>query len=130
MRFADLKELIGIPYDKVNYDCADFVVDVQKRVFDRDVQFPTKRPRGQEGERRLENLSKEYVQKTDSPKDGDLVLMYDFGRSYPSHVGVYFWLSHEGWVFHSNSKNGSSVLHRVRDLPEFGVRIEGYYQWL
>jgi len=33
------------------------------------------------------------------------------------------------WVLHSNERNGCSVLHRVRDLPEFGLRIEGIYTW-
>jgi len=66
---------------------------------------------------------------TDSPHDGDLVLMTETPHKRPGHAGVFFYLAHEGWVLHSNEKSGCSVLHRVRDLPAFGLRIEGYYAW-
>ena len=45
------------------------------------------------------------------------------------HVGVYFWIAHEAWVLHCNEKTECSVLHRVRDLPSYGVPIEGFYKW-
>ncbi len=59
------------------------------------------------------------------PADGDLVLMYDHGQRRPGHAGVYFFLAHEGWVLHGNEKNGCSVPHRVRELPQMGPKDRG-----
>lgn len=127
MRLADVERFTGIPYCEQTMDCADFVVLVQRELFGRDFRLPSGRPRGARGQLALGDLSKPYGTRTDTPADGDLVLMFERGR--PAHVGVYFWLAYEPYVLHSCERIGESVLHRARDLPDFGAPIEGFYTW-
>lgn len=129
MRLADVERFVAIPYDEREFDCADLVALVQRELFGRDVQMPGRRPRGVEGQAALGELSQPYGQRTATPQDGDLVLMIEHGQKRPGHAGVYFWLGHEGHCLHSNERNGCSVIHKIRDLPDFGLRIEGYYRW-
>ncbi|WP_414553447.1 peptidoglycan endopeptidase [Stenotrophomonas forensis] len=130
MRLAEVEKFVGIPYDEDGFDCADLVVLVQLQLFGRVITLPGRRPRGLQGAAELGALSRPYAHRRDGPpEDGDLVLMIDQGHRNPGHAGVFFFLAHEGWVLHSNERNGCSVLHRVRDLPDFGLRIEGYYAW-
>jgi hypothetical protein len=129
MRLGDIERFVAIPYDERVCDCADLVVLVQAEMFGRQVRMPGRRPRGMEGQAALGELSESYARKTDTPGDGDLVLMIEHGQKRPGHAGVFFFLAHEGWVLHSNERNGCSVLHRVRELPDYGLRIEGYYAW-
>ncbi|MFC9523289.1 hypothetical protein ACFTQ9_20950 [Bacillus velezensis] len=104
MRLADVEKFVGVPYDADCFDCADLVVLVQLQLFGRLITLPGRRPRGAQGAAELGTLSRPY--------------------------GVFFFLAHEGWVLHSNERNGCSVLHRVRELPGFGLRIEGFYSWV
>ncbi|WP_295567078.1 peptidoglycan endopeptidase [uncultured Stenotrophomonas sp.] len=124
-----VERFVGVPYDEASMDCADLVVLVQRELFGREVRMPGRRPRGTEGQAALGSLSMPLCRPTERPSDGDLVLMTEAPHKRPGHAGVFFFLAHEGWVLHSNERNGCSVLHRVRDLPDFGLRIEGYYTW-
>jgi len=122
-----LDRFIAIPYCERTFDCADLVMLVQRDVFGREVSLPSARPRGLRGAAQVGDLSRQFARRTDRPRDGDLVLMIE--RARPAHVGVYFWLAHEAWVLHANERNGCSVLHRLRELPEFGLTVEGIYTW-
>ena len=128
MRLADVERYTEIPYCEDTLDCADFVALVQRELFGRHIQLPNGRPRGTRGQLSLGELSKAYGVRTDDPRNGDLVLMTEHGRA--AHAGVYFWLAHEAYVLHSSERIGCSVLHRARDLPEFGAPIEGFYAWV
>lgn len=130
MRASEIDRFIGLSYDPASFDCADLVAQVQRELFGRVVQMPARRPRGAAGQAVIGELSKAYAVPTAAPVDGDLVLMFDKGQSRPGHVGVFFHLAHEGWVLHTTSALGSSWLHRVRELPDYGARIEGYYSWV
>lgn len=131
MRTADAERFTAIPYDAASFDCADLVALVQRELFGREVAMPSRRPRGAQGSAELGSMSRQYASPREGPpQDGDLVLMFDHGERSPGHAGVFFYLAHEGWVLHSNESNGCSVLHRVRDLPGFGLRIEGIYTWV
>lgn len=127
MRLADVERLVGVPYCADTLDCADFVVLVQRELFGREVIVPNGRPRGVRGQLALGELSRSYATRTEEPQDGDLVLMFEDGVL--GHVGVYFFLAHEGWVLHSCEKVGESIFHRVRELPDWGAPIEGFYRW-
>lgn len=127
MRLADLTPYQGVAYCQDSMDCADFVAFVQRELFGRAVVLPNGRPRGARGQLALGELSKSYAARTEQPEEGDLVLMYEHGRA--GHAGVYFWIAHEAWVLHSCERIGESILHRVRDLPDFGAPIEGFYRW-
>ena len=128
MRLADVERFRGIPYDEDEMDCADVVVLVQRELFGREVHLPNGRPRGRRGQLELGELSKAYATRTETPRDGDLVVMFEHG--VPGHVGVYFWLAHDAWVLHSTERIGCSELHLARELPNWGARIEGYYSWV
>lgn len=131
MRLADVERFTAIPYDAETFDCADLVVQVQRELFGRSVVMPGRRPRGARGAAELGDLSAPYARRRDGPpQDGDLVLMFDHGQRSPGHAGVFFFLAHEGWVLHSNEQNACSVLHRVREIDGFGLRIEGFYEWV
>lgn len=128
---ADVERFVGIPYDEDEFDCADLVALVQRELFGRDVSLPQRRARGTAGQAVIGQQSREYARpRIGTPQDGDLVLMFEHAQKRPGHAGVFFFLAHEGWVLHTNESNGCSVLHRVRDLPEFGARIEGFYSWV
>ncbi|WP_428992631.1 peptidoglycan endopeptidase [Pseudoxanthomonas winnipegensis] len=125
-----VEKFVGIPYDEDDFDCADFVAHVQRQLFEREVRLAHARPRGVEGQAALGELSKAYaVPREGKPHDGDLVLMFEIGQKRPGHAGVYFRLAHEDWVLHSNERNTCSVLHRVRELDSWGLKVEGYYSW-
>jgi len=129
MRASQVEPYTCIPYDDESMDCADLVVLVQRELFGRHVRMPNARPRGAAGQAVIGVLSRAYAEPTASPVDGDLVLMFDKGRPRPSHAGTYFFIAHEPWVLHTSSRLGLSVLHRVRELPDYGARIEGFYRW-
>lgn len=124
-----VNQLVGIPYDPHNFDCADFVIMVQKEIFGRIIELPASRPRRAAGQRKMVSISQSYVEPTDSPVDGDLVLMTCMGSKWPDHVGVYFTLDYEPWVLHCNESDGHSVLHRLRELSDFSVKASGFYRW-
>lgn len=130
MRLGDIEKFTLIPYDEQTFDCADLVMLVQRELFGRQVQLPGQRPRGAAGQAAIGEMSMPYARRTETPQDGDLVLMIEHGHKRPGHAGVSFYLAHEQWVLHANEKTGCSILHRARDLPDFGLRIEGYYTWV
>lgn len=121
------EQYVGIPYDENEFDCADLVVQVQRELFGRDVRLPNGRPRGVRGQLALGDLSKSYGTRTETPVDGDLVLMLHKGAA--GHAGVYFRIGGEPWVLHANETNGMAVLHRLRELPLWGAQVEGVYRW-
>jgi hypothetical protein len=121
------ERFVGVQYAE-DFDCADFVAMVRLELHDHEIDMPNGRPRGRAGQLALGELSRQYADPTDDPRDGDLVLMRrSVGRT--GHVGLFYRIDGEGWVLHSNETNGMSVLHRVRDLAGWGARIEGYYRW-
>jgi len=122
-----LDRFIAIPYCEHTFDCADLVMLVQRELFGRDIRLPGARQRGLRGVAKVGEVSRQLAARTQTPKDGDLVLMIEHAR--PSHVGVWFWRAHEAWVLHANERNGCSVLHRLRELPQFGLTVEGVYRW-
>lgn len=121
---------VGMPFDPDTFDCADLVVLVQRELFGREVALPNGRHRGTRGQTTLAGETQAQAVRTDTPQDGDLVLMLDDTLRFPGHVGVWFNIAHEGWVLHAHKRTRMAVLHRARDLAGFGAPIEGTYTWL
>ena len=125
----EVRKYAGMTYSD-DFDCADFVVYFVRDFFGKDVWLPGTRPRGDDADQHLSEMSKAFGERTDDPQDGDFVLMQNIGDTTPTHGGVYLVLNGEPCVFHSTKKSGGSVIHRVRQLPRIGLKIEGIYKWL
>lgn len=135
MNAIDLDQFVGIPHT-LEHDCCDLAIEVSERLFNRKMDLPRNRPRPRDDNfrhyaRDVKVASEQLAVRItpEEAQDGDLIFMFDGGSRYPTHVGTYFKLSHEGWVLHSTQALGHSSLHRLRDLPRLSLRIEGYYRW-
>jgi hypothetical protein len=63
---------------------------------------------------------------TESPADGDAVLLRVFGRA--QHVGLLCLIRGERWLVH-NQKGQGVTRARLRDLAKHGYEVEGFYAW-
>lgn len=119
---------ISIPYKKMH--CSAFAEYVLKDKFNIDFKFP-------QSEGTIFNQSEQikkhipefsyYPEKTDSPKDGDLVLMH--GKRLMCHVGLYVEIKGIGYVLHSESSIGCACLHKINQIKLYGYSVEGIYRW-
>lgn len=120
-------DYVGRKYIIGEYDCAHLVEDIQREVFDREINLPTSR----DGEtiralsKQIDSVKQIYATQTDNPKDGDCVLMK--ARNILNHIGVYFEKNGIGYVIHNMRNVGSVCTHKMRDLEKFGLKIEGIY---
>lgn len=124
------QQYIGEPYVLGDADCARLVARVRREVYKlpvpSDVEVDRAASRlGRVGQ--MGDLVAMYGQRTDSPEEGDVVLM--ICRSRPSHVGVYCEVDNEPCVLHAMENAGMVVLHRIRDLPKVLLTVEGFYKW-
>ena len=127
MKASELDRYCGKRW-RESFDCADFVEWVQRDLYGRHIRIPNGRPRGDAGPPVLASMAAQFVRPTDTPADGDLVLMFDRGQTNPGHCGLYFFFDHQPQVLHLPERGGSAI-HRVSDLPELDLRIQGYYAW-
>jgi hypothetical protein len=127
---------IGRTYQEGAFDCADLARLVNREVFKREIRLPDGRDyAGKAGAAKLRAMTAQieaerdaYVQATDSPVEGDCVLID--ARGHTCHIGVYSVIAGEPWVLHAACDAMQVVLHRVRDMGRSGYRIEGYYRWI
>lgn len=129
----DLDRFVGLPYCPRRMDCADLVLLVQRELFGRAVKLPGKRARPLHSDAQAQALASyvaELGRPVTEPRDGDAVLMRDAGAAVAGHIGTFFSVNFAPHVLHTSHALGASVLHRVRDLPGLGLRIEGYYTWI
>ena len=121
---------IGQPYEAGSADCARLLAQVRRDVFGLPVPTEIEIDRaasrlGRAGQ--MSDLVETFGEKTDTPKEGDAVLMFCRGR--PSHIGVYCEIDGERCVLHAMENAGHTVLHRIRELSRVGLSVEGYYAW-
>lgn len=121
---------IGAPYVHGAADCLALFVRVSREVFGREI------PDGATIDRAVSRLGRaaqmsdgveSLGQVTESPKEGDAVLMICAGR--PSHIGVYCLVDNEPSVLHAMENAGMVVRHAIRELPRYALRLEGFYTW-
>ena len=121
---------LGRAWDDGRYDCADFVVEVERVEFARTLRFSVDGRSSRAWDRQLAAERAGHAVRTFSPVDGDGVLMCTAGarRHRGYHLGVYV-VAPEPHVLHC-PRGGSSIVHPVRELGLRGLELEGYYRWL
>ncbi len=128
------QKYVGLDYVAGEFDCADLAVLVQRELFGREVPLPAtrRRPGGARGQAREINLWRDALAvPIDAPVTGCAVLLSEpdgGGRTW--HVGTVFMDAHQAWVLHNNFAQGSAALQRLADLRRWGMRLEGFYQWM
>jgi hypothetical protein len=119
---------VGETYVVGTNDCAAFAVRVQQQMFGRDIHLPTARGLGaRDWSKQIDALAEDYGIRTDTPVDGDAVLMRC--RGHLSHIGIYCLIGNVPHVLHAMKNAGQVCLHRLRDLDKQGLWLEGCYRW-
>ena len=121
---------IGQPYEINTADCARLLSKVRKIEFNLPVPADIELERANSRLGRVSqigDLVSEYGVKTESPKEGDAVLMLHRGR--PSHIGVYCIVDGEECVLHAMESVKMVVRHKLSDLHKAWLTVEGYYSW-
>jgi hypothetical protein len=119
---------VGEPYVKDTLNCGGWANVVQREVFGRDINLPTAEGSGPHAaSATIKRLKDDYAERTDDPRDGDGVIM--IGRGGLDHVGVYCVIHGEPWVLHAMKRVGQVVRTRLWELPNIGLKVEGFYQW-
>jgi len=139
---------IGLPYIPGAHDCAHLVERVQREIFGRAVAVPAERAgwRSRELSAQIAEAAPGLARRRadpDTAHDGDPVLMIGAGRL--NHIGVLVTplgqpvavqptalrdAVAECSVLHNFIRARQVVLTRVRDLPRWGLELEGVYAWL
>lgn len=127
MRAEQIERFVGLPYDPQEFDCADLAALVQRELFGKALSLPGRRQRMAAPSAAINRYRDELARRIGQAelRDGNIVVM----RSEGFHVGTVFFLSGMAWVLHASATIGHSVLHRLADLPAFGLHIEGFYRW-
>ena len=131
---AQINSLIGIPYNRDGFDCADLAAKVQWDLFGRVIELPGHHPKGvraQAAAIRRHAVVLAVPVAADQVIDGDAVLIVcqSAERGSLLHIGTILLICGARWVLHASAAIGHSVLQRVSDLAGYGLRIEGYYRW-
>lgn len=120
------RKYLQIEYKKMN--CSKFAEFVLRDHFKREFTFPQSKGSIFNQSKQIRDNIPKFAKKTESPKDGDLVLMHGLRRM--CHVGLYVNINGIDYVLHCESKMTCSALHRFRDLTTMGFSVEGVYSWL
>ena len=121
---------VGNPYIKGEADCAHLFCQVSREVFGREIPSSAEINRAASRLGRAAQMSDgvgTLGKPTDTPREGDAVLMICNGR--PSHIGVFCVVDGERSVLHSMENAGMVVRHALRDLPRYFLSVEGFYKW-
>lgn len=128
MRTHWSSQLVGLPYEKGDNDCASFCVKAVKLATGKDIIFPSARAHSWRGYTEQITAAKDAIaEQTLDPKDGDGVLM--IGRGRLNHIGVFCDIRGGSYVLHAMEVPGQVVLHAIHALSKINLRVEGYYTW-
>ena len=123
---------VGRPYVPGEDDCLAEVLAAERGV---DLRVVAQVQRMRDWRRwtpaEIEDLYRDVAVATETPVDGDGVLMRIRGRrrDLGSHVGLHASFAGEPWVLHSLEGVGS-VCVREASLPQMQLERVGYYAWL
>jgi hypothetical protein len=117
---------IGLPYTKA--DCAELCARVQREQYGREVEIPSERGADLEANSHLlEANMLDFLELTDAPGEGDVVLMRCSGRL--RHPGTLCLIGGDRYVLHALRNARQAVRHRLRDLHRYGLLPEQFYSW-
>ena len=121
---------VGRPYIEGRHDCADFVADVLRERFGREIALPAHGAGVREWDRQIAAMKGVYARRTAAPREGDGVLMAAAARrrSLGHHIGVWCAVGPEPYVLHCLKGTGS-ILHPLRELSVRALVLEGVYRW-
>ncbi len=124
-----VERYVGKPYVKDELDCGGWAERILQEQFGRRVELPKERAQGlRPRSRQIANEKDRFAEHTDRPREGDGVLMVSKGDLF--HIGIYFLVNGEPAVVHAMEGFGEVVWHRIRELPNQGLKLEGYYRWI
>lgn len=126
---------VGLPYVEGGFDCGDLARKVRAEVFDQAISLPSERlyvglsgvAKVRAMHRQIELCRDDCATPTAMPRDGDGVLIQANG--YIDHIGIYCLINGEPWVLHAALDARQVIRTRLRELPLYGYRVEGFYQW-
>lgn len=129
------EKYVGKPYHDGEYDCAIMTLEIEMNEFGRLIDLPKDRVLNSDGSPNWRGISNQieknkysYAEKTNSPVDGDVVLM--IGRGRLNHIGVFCVIDGINYVLHNIRNVGSVCLHKINDLSRFNLQVEGYYKFI
>ena len=122
---------VGRPYVEGRHDCAHFVVAVLRERFGREIALPAHGDGVRQWDAQIAALAGAYAAPTETPREGDGVLMAAAARrrSIGHHIGIWCAMGAEPYVLHCLRGTGS-ILHPLRDLGRRALVLEGVYRWL
>lgn len=119
---------VGAPYIEGEKDCAYYVELILREVFGREVRLPSERWQGVRGlSNQIHAYKSDYSLPIAAPADGCGVLMV--GRGRMNHLGLYCLIDGLPYVLHAQRNAGQVTRHKLRELPNQGLTVEGFYAW-
>lgn len=109
-------------------DCTQYLEQVLRDHFKRNYTFPQREGSLFFRSHLIKKHLPTFCNKTETPKDGDLVLMHGLRRM--CHVGLYVKGIVSGYVLHKDESMPSGAYHRIKDLVNYGYTVEGFYTWV
>lgn len=123
------EKFVGMPYIEEEFDCAHFVEQVMREQFGRELDLPKEHATDYRAQQRqIAGAKADYIEATDTPREGDCVLIISRGRT--EHIGVYCVINGLAYVLHNHRAAGRVCLHRIINLPAQGMAVENYYRWI
>lgn len=109
-------------------DCSELVEYVLRDHFNVNYAFP--KGTGSVGSRSklIRDTMPLYTKKTDTPKEGDLVLMN--GNRLLCHVGMLIKVNNQDYVLHTDARMKTVAVHKIKELASIGYTLGGFYEWL
>jgi len=111
-----------------NMNCSKFVEHVLRDRFGIEYSFPQSEGSLFNQSQQIRDAMPSFCERTDAPKDGDMVLMH--GKRLMCHVGIYVRIGYKAYVLHTESSLATAALHPINELKNFGYQVEGFYKWL
>lgn len=119
------EKYLTMTYDKWN--CSQFVEHVLKDHFNINFNFPQSSGNVFEQSNQIKENVPIFAEKTDTPKEGDLIVMNGVRRL--QHVGLLVIIKNRKYVLHTEARLKTARLQDLSFLSVHGYTVEGFYKW-